>query len=162
VSRPFSLDPDLDRARFERLAREVASLAGDWIESESRDPVLQKVSAVELSGRIRSDVPWEGEGWPEVMASLASDVLPHLRRNGHPRFLAYVSSSAEPVGVLADFPAPRRSSGRSSHGSTQRWDSTAGTVFSWAAARRRISRPSSWPSPGPNEAGLAVTKWSCT
>lgn len=99
---PFSLDPGLDREGFESMGREVLTLAADWLEGESRDPVLQRRPGAELREDLADGLPQRPRPWEEVRDRLREDLLPHCRHNGHPRFWAYVSASAEPVGILAD------------------------------------------------------------
>ncbi|MEE8170115.1 MAG: aminotransferase class V-fold PLP-dependent enzyme [Phycisphaerae bacterium] len=81
-----------------RLADDLTAL----LESESDDPVLPRVRGAELHELFDEPPPRAGcapEVWLDACRQL---IIPHNRRNGHPRFFAYVCSSADPIGVLAD------------------------------------------------------------
>jgi len=99
---PFSLDPRVDRARFLAMARDAAALAADWIDGETEAPVLRRAGGAALRERLARPRPDAPGDWEALLAELRADVVPHLRRNGHPGFFGYVSASAEPVAALAD------------------------------------------------------------
>jgi len=98
----FSLDPRVDRERFLQMAEEVAALAADWFDGEPDSPVLARLDGPTLRKRIERDLPRDAGQWDEILDDVRQDIMPGLRRNGNPGFLAYVSASAEPVAALAD------------------------------------------------------------
>jgi glutamate/tyrosine decarboxylase-like PLP-dependent enzyme len=94
----FDLSPD----ELRRLGHETVEIMLEAIASERVDPVYRKPSGAELMNLFNEPLPEEGCGPDEVIQQWRTDVLPYCRRNGHPRFFAYVCTSADPVGMLAD------------------------------------------------------------
>ena len=102
---PMSQDQpllDLDGAEFRRLGHQMVELMAETLEAERSDPVLQNVSGREIKGRFEEALPCTGSEPEAVLAECRRALLQHSRRNGHPRFFGYVSSSADPIGILAD------------------------------------------------------------
>lgn len=95
---PFDISPETFRAWLHR----AADFAVEWLRRESRDPVLEWASAQSLKETLRADLPREGESFEAVFAEFENVVARHCRANGHPRYFAYVSASADPAGILAD------------------------------------------------------------
>ena len=75
----------------------------DAFVDESVDPVLPQVTAEELSKRFGASLPRAGASVDVVLGDMLELMDGTTRKNGHPGFLAYVCSSADPLGVLADF-----------------------------------------------------------
>lgn len=99
---PVDMSPDEFRAVGHMLVEEIAR----FLESLPGRPVTRHVEP----GVIRALLP--GHGAPEhgeAAARLFEEALPllieHSLFNGHPRFLGYVTSSAAPLGALADLVA---------------------------------------------------------
>lgn len=92
-----------DRDEFRRLGYLLVDQVNEWFAEEVSDPVLATTSAGELQERFHEELPKVGED-PELVLRQMFELLDGAtRKNGHPGFLGYVSSSAHPVGVLADF-----------------------------------------------------------
>jgi aromatic-L-amino-acid/L-tryptophan decarboxylase len=98
-TRPLDLDPETFRALGHRL---VDRLAGFLQELPSRR-VHPGESAAALRARLGTGgLPQTGSDPGAVLDDAADLLLQHSLFNGHPRFMAYITSSAAPLGALAD------------------------------------------------------------
>lgn len=87
---------------FRELGHRVVDMMADWLDREQRDPVLEPVDGTTLEALIQEPLPRTGTPPEEVLALFEQNIARFARANGHPGFLAYVSASADPVGILAD------------------------------------------------------------
>jgi aromatic-L-amino-acid decarboxylase len=96
---------DWDEATWERLGRRFLDLAvaatSRW---EERRPTPD-ASAEEIHERIRSAMPERGTDPEALVDRMEQDLLALSGFHGHPRWFAYITSSATPIGVLADLAA---------------------------------------------------------
>jgi glutamate/tyrosine decarboxylase-like PLP-dependent enzyme len=94
---------DMEPAQFRRMGHELVDRIADFLGS-IRDV---KLTPGETPAQVRalmgrSNLPERGAD-PEALLRDATELLLHHSLfNGHPRFMGYISSSAAPVGVLAD------------------------------------------------------------
>ena len=95
---PLEMSPEAFREAGHRLVDEVAA----FLESLPRRPVTRD----EAPGALRALLPaeLEDEGVPpgRLLAEAAPLLFDHSLLNGHPMFLGYITSSAAPIGALAD------------------------------------------------------------
>src|SRR5262249_32060450 len=84
------------------LGHQLVDLIADVMESQGRDPVMAPVSGAEMRAAFDDPAPQDGLSPDEVLKVVQELIRSGVRRNGHPRFFAYVMSSADPIGVLAD------------------------------------------------------------
>lgn len=87
---------------FRELGYRVVDMMAEWLEREQRDPVLEPVDGATLEALIREPLPRDGTAPAEVLDLFERNIARYARANGHPGYLAYVSASADPVGILAD------------------------------------------------------------
>lgn len=81
---------------------QAVDFSSRWLERERRDPVVAPVRGPELEARLDRVLPETGAAFAEVFRDFEETIAQHCRANGHPRFFAYVSASADPVGVVAE------------------------------------------------------------
>lgn len=93
---------DLDADEFRRLGHQLVELMIEALAAERADPVLERVSGREIKDCFEEALPRAGSPPERVLDECRGALLRASRRNGHPRFFAYVCSSADPIGVLAD------------------------------------------------------------
>ncbi|MGH8271879.1 MAG: pyridoxal phosphate-dependent decarboxylase family protein, partial [Gammaproteobacteria bacterium] len=93
---------DLDSDKFLALGGEVLALAAEWIAAEKNDPVLERIGGAELAALFEEPPPERGMDEVTLLAELREKVLRYSRHNGHPRYLAYVCASPDPLGALTD------------------------------------------------------------
>jgi aromatic-L-amino-acid decarboxylase len=107
VQRPDlpDIDFDWDEATFRRLGQRFLDLAfaatSGW---DDRRPTPD-TSVAEVGDRIRTGLPENGTDPDKLIDGLESDLLPLSGFHGHPRWFAYITSSANPIGVLSDLAA---------------------------------------------------------
>ena len=94
----FDLPPD----EFRALGHQVIDLMAAALAAERADPVIRKVGGDELRALLDEPLPQSGCDPEHLLAAWRDRVMPYCRRNGHPRFFAYVCTSADPLGMLAD------------------------------------------------------------
>lgn len=93
---------DMSTDTFQQLGGEFLDLAAQWLADESQAPVLRHCSGVELAALLDGPPPEQGIGETALFAELRDKVLRYSRHNGHPRQLAHVCASPDPVGALAE------------------------------------------------------------
>ena len=94
----FDLAPD----DFARLGERLTELMLEAFEAECSEPVLPAISGSELRDLLDEHLPQQGTAPDDILSQWRDKILPHCRRNGHPRFFGYVCTTADPLGVLAD------------------------------------------------------------
>jgi glutamate/tyrosine decarboxylase-like PLP-dependent enzyme len=85
------------------LARRAAELVVDRIERLPSGPAWRGATRAELEPLLRERAPEEGRPALEVLERAVREILPVASQTDHPRFFAFVPSSATWPGVLADF-----------------------------------------------------------
>ncbi len=93
----FDLPPDELRRLGELTADAVASHRADLFAR----PVFGKVGS--RATLFEEKLPEEGRPFEEVLAFAREHILPYSTGNAHPRFYGFIQSSADPVGIMADF-----------------------------------------------------------
>ena len=96
---------ELTPERMMELAELASRLIVERHERLPDEPAWRGGSRAELEALMREDPPEEGRPAEEVLARAARDILPVAGRVDHPRFFAFVPSSATWPGVLADYMA---------------------------------------------------------
>ncbi|RPJ55963.1 MAG: aspartate aminotransferase family protein [Acidobacteria bacterium] len=98
---PLDLRPDEFRALGHHLVDQIADFLGS-LPSRKVTPCEPVQSVRQLIDFNRS-LPEQGTEPGPVLARIADQLFDHSLHNGHPRFWGYVTSSAAPIGALADF-----------------------------------------------------------
>jgi glutamate/tyrosine decarboxylase-like PLP-dependent enzyme len=92
------MTPEAFREAGHRLVDEIAGFLGSL--------PSRPVAPAETPGGVRrllpAGIPEEGTEATRLLAETAPLVFDHSAFNGHPRFFGYITSSAAPVGALAD------------------------------------------------------------
>jgi glutamate/tyrosine decarboxylase-like PLP-dependent enzyme len=95
----LTLDPD----RMLELAARVARLTVERIHGLPEEAAWRGATRRELEPAVGGAAPESGRSAEEVVDHVARLILPFAARVDHPRFFAFVPSSATWPGVLADF-----------------------------------------------------------
>src|SRR5580658_10379432 len=97
---PLAMRSDEFRATGYQLVDRIADFL-DSMAAQPVNPVESPVAVREALGAHRQ-LPQEGEQ-AHVLLQRAADLLfDHSLFNGHPKFFGYITSSAAPIGALAD------------------------------------------------------------
>ena len=96
---PIELGPE----EFRRLGHGLVDDIADFLGTLPERPVAPGRSADEVRDALgRGGLPEHGTPADELLAEAARLLFEHSTFNGHPRFLAYITSSAAPIGALGD------------------------------------------------------------
>ncbi len=93
---------DLSSEEFRRLGHGVIDIMADIMDAERNDPVFPENSGSATRARFDLPLPTHGRTFDESLHQCNELLSGGLRRNGHPRFFAYVGASADPIGMFAD------------------------------------------------------------
>ena len=96
---------ELSPERMLELAAVAARLVVERLATLPDEPAWRGGSRAELEAIMREPPPEEGRSPEEVLERAAREILPLASRVDHPKFFAFVPSSATWPGVLADFMA---------------------------------------------------------
>ena len=95
---------DMDSAEFREAGYQLVDRIAGFFDSLAERPVNPAESPLVVREALGSDRPFPQEGADtSVLLGRAADLLiEHSLFNGHPRFWGYITSSAAPIGALAD------------------------------------------------------------
>jgi aromatic-L-amino-acid/L-tryptophan decarboxylase len=94
---------ELDADEFRRLGHDLVDGIADFLRTLPERPVAPGRSADEVRDALgRGGLPEHGTPAVELLAEAARLLFEHSTFNGHPRFLAYITASASPIGALGD------------------------------------------------------------
>ncbi|MFF7633669.1 pyridoxal phosphate-dependent decarboxylase family protein [Kitasatospora sp. NPDC008050] len=90
---------------FREAARATADLVADYLAAVPRGPVWQPMDPAARARLLDAPLPRTGRPLTELLAAVATEVMPAPMGNGHPRFFGWVNSAPAPAGVLATLAA---------------------------------------------------------
>src|SRR5262249_1824350 len=85
---------DLSASAFRKLGYQVVHLIAEVMALEASDPIMLRISGRDSRALFSDPVPQEGLVATDVLRIVKDAMANGVRRNGHPRFFAYVMSSA--------------------------------------------------------------------
>ncbi|HVU57283.1 MAG TPA: aminotransferase class V-fold PLP-dependent enzyme [Puia sp.] len=90
-------------AEFKQAGYRLIDRIAAFIDDIDGRPVTTNLSSAELSAIIgRNSLPENGKAPADIIQRATDVLLDHSLFNGHPRFFGYITSSAAPIGALAD------------------------------------------------------------
>lgn len=92
----------LDIENFEKKLQRATSLVSKHIEHISDAPVVGQKNYNDILGLFEQSLPWDGCGIDSVMDDFEQHIMPLATRIGHPRFLAWITTSPAPAGTLGE------------------------------------------------------------
>jgi len=96
---PMEMDPE----EFRRLGHWLVDHLADFLQSLPQRPVTPGISPGEVRGLLgNKPLPQRGIAAEKLLQEAAHLLFDHSLLNGHPRFWGYITSSAAPIGALAD------------------------------------------------------------
>jgi len=95
---------EMPGAAFKEIGHRLIDEIADFIDGIDQRPVTRDLPIAELSDIIggREPLPEDGKAAAEIMQHATDALLNYALLNGHPRFFGYITSSAAPIGALAD------------------------------------------------------------
>ncbi|MCP4724891.1 MAG: amino acid decarboxylase, partial [bacterium] len=92
----------LDIENLEHYIEKAAKIITGHIDNISRGPVMPPDSYEEVSQKIFSDLPLEGEDIDILIDEISSKIVPSCTKIGHPRFLSWIITSPAPAGTIGE------------------------------------------------------------
>ncbi len=94
---------DINKEEFKKIGYKLIDSISDFIGTIDKKPVTITKSPRELQ-KILGDLslPENGLSAEEILASASKLIINHSLLNGHPKFFGFITSSAAPIGALAD------------------------------------------------------------
>ncbi|MFL6415833.1 MAG: pyridoxal phosphate-dependent decarboxylase family protein [Bryobacteraceae bacterium] len=95
---------DMTGDQFRSLGHELVDRIADFLGSIRTHPVTRAESPEEVRAAISAKraLPDTGQDPESLLREVAPLLFQHSLFNGHPRFYGYITSSAAPIGMLAD------------------------------------------------------------
>jgi glutamate/tyrosine decarboxylase-like PLP-dependent enzyme len=89
---------------FRSLGHELVDRVADFLASIREYPVTRTESPQEVRTALDAtrELPEEGQDPKSLLRNATALLLEHSLFNGHPRFYGYITSTAAPIGVLAE------------------------------------------------------------
>ena len=99
---PIEMDPEEFRKLGQSLVNQIADFLGSL--QERRRPVTpgESPSIVSQALSLDGSLPEQGADPGPLLSRTAEQLFDHSLFNGHPRFWGYITSSAAPIGALAE------------------------------------------------------------
>ena len=89
---------------FRKLGHQLVDQIAEFLDELPQRPVTTDESPQAIRGLLGSDtLPENGLPAQDLFDETADLLFDHSLFNGHPRFWGYITSSAAPIGMLADF-----------------------------------------------------------
>lgn len=94
---------EISKEEFKKIGYRLVDTIAGFIDSMNERPVTPGESPKQLQKILgTSSLPENGSSPEEILNKAADLLLNHSLFNGHPKFLGYITSSAAPIGALAD------------------------------------------------------------
>jgi len=94
---------EITGAEFRTLGHQLVNSIADFIDGIKDKPVTTGESPTQIQQIIGTgSLPEQGVDVGELLQKTAGMLFDHSLLNGHPKFLGYITSSAAPIGALAD------------------------------------------------------------
>lgn len=94
---------DMDKEEFRTIGYQLIDAISNFIHSIDKKPVTPNESPSQLQNILGSlTLPENGKPTTDLISKTTDLLFNHSLLNGHPKFLGYITSSAAPIGALAD------------------------------------------------------------
>jgi len=92
----------MEPEEFRRHAHQVVDWIADYFENIEQYPVKSKVTPGEISGKLPSSAPAQGEPFGQIMNDFNQVIMPGISHWQHPGWFAYFPANNSPASVLAE------------------------------------------------------------
>ena len=94
---------EMNKEEFREIGYRLIDMISTFLSTIRDNPVTHGEAPRDLQKLLgNSSLPETGKPASEILATAADLMMNHSLFNGHPRFLGYITSSAAPIGALAD------------------------------------------------------------
>jgi glutamate/tyrosine decarboxylase-like PLP-dependent enzyme len=107
---------EIKKEEFRKIGHKLIDDISEFISGIDKKPVTFKESPSQLQSILgNTSLPEDGIPATELITRATDLLLNHSLFNGHPKFLGYITSSASPIGALADLLAASVNSNVGAH-----------------------------------------------
>ena len=107
---------EINKEEFRKIGHKLIDDISEFISSIDKKPVTVNESPSQLQSILgNTSLPENGIPAKELIPRVTDLLLNHSLFNGHPKFLGYITSSASPIGALADLLAASVNSNVGAH-----------------------------------------------
>ena len=94
---------EISKEEFRKIGHQLIDDISEFVSNIDKKPVTVKESPSQLQSILgNTSLPEKGISATELISRTTGLLLNHSLFNGHPKFLGYITSSAAPIGALAD------------------------------------------------------------
>jgi aromatic-L-amino-acid decarboxylase len=94
---------EISKEEFREIGYALIDKIADFIDTIENKPVTSGESPKELQDILgHASLPENGVSATELLSATSDLIFNHSLFNGHPKFMGYITSSAAPIGALAD------------------------------------------------------------
>ena len=94
---------ELSKDEFKEMGYQLIDSISNFIDTIKEEPVTPAETSEQLQKiLVNRSLPENGTSASELLRHTTDLLLKHSLLNGHPKFLGYITSSAAPIGALAD------------------------------------------------------------
>jgi len=94
---------EINKEEFRKIGHQLIDDIADFISGIDKKPVTVSESPSQLQSILgHTSLPEKGTPASELVSRITELLFNHSLFNGHPKFLGYITSSAAPIGALAD------------------------------------------------------------
>ena len=94
---------EIKKTEFQKIGYELIDTISDFFDEISEKPVTTSKSPKELQKALGNlSLPENGVAAEKLLSSTSKLLFDHSLFNGHPKFFGFITSSAAPIGALAD------------------------------------------------------------
>lgn len=94
---------EINKTEFQKIGYELINTISDFFDVISEKPVTTSKSSKELQKALGNlSLPENGLPAEKLLSSTSKLLFDHSLFNGHPKFFGFITSSAAPIGALAD------------------------------------------------------------
>ena len=94
---------EINKAEFRKMGYQLIDTISEFLDDISDKPVTTSKSPKELQEVLgNASLPKEGKPAGQLLASASKLLFDNSLLNGHPKFFGFITSSAAPIGALAD------------------------------------------------------------
>ena len=94
---------EITKDSFRKIGHELIDRISEFLETIDERPVTQGETPAQVQGFVgKRSLPEKGTSLSSLISEATDLLINHSLFNGHPKFLGYITSSAAPIGALAD------------------------------------------------------------
>lgn len=94
---------DMSGEEFRSIAHDLVDRIANFYDSQSGRDLTRVADPAEIQRRLgRKELPEDGRDASQLLGDVAPLLFDYSLHNGHPRFMGYITSSAAPLGALAE------------------------------------------------------------